>query len=64
MILDIQNIYTKYLDQANKADKNCDKIRTYALKLEQEFYISNKGKKFLVSLFQQQTVRSNVKKKC
>lgn len=34
MILDMQSIYTKYLDQANKANKNCDEIRTYALKLE------------------------------
>ena len=41
MILDIQRIYTKYLDQANKADKECDEIYTYAFGLEQELHISN-----------------------
>ena len=34
MILDIRNIYTKYLNQANHANKQCKKIRTIALGLE------------------------------
>ncbi len=42
MILDMQKTYTEYLDQANKADNKRDKIRTRALGLEQELYISNK----------------------
>lgn len=28
IILDIQSIYNKYLDKANKIDKKCDKMRT------------------------------------
>ncbi len=28
MILDMQSIYTKYLNQANKADKECNEIHT------------------------------------
>ena len=34
IILDIRNIYTKYLNQANHANKQCKKIRTIALGLE------------------------------
>ena len=44
MILDIQNIYTKYLNKANKIDKKRDEIHSCALGLEQKFYISNKEK--------------------
>ena len=36
IILDMRNIYTKYLNQANYADKQCKEIRTIALGLEQE----------------------------
>ena len=36
MILDMRTIYTKYLNQANNADKQCNQIRTVALGLEQE----------------------------
>lgn len=45
MILNIRNIYTKYLGQANKADKKCNNIYTCKLKLEKELYINNKEKK-------------------
>ncbi len=34
MILDMQMIYTEYLDQANKANIQCDKIWIRALGLE------------------------------
>ncbi len=50
MILDIQSIYTKYLDQANKADKECNEIHTRVLELEQELHISNEERKQAVSL--------------
>ena len=42
MILDIQSIYIKYLNQVNKANKKHNKIYIYALKLEQELHINNK----------------------
>ncbi len=57
MILDMQSIYTKYLDQANKADKENNEIYTCALGLEQELYISNEEREQAVSLLQQQTVK-------
>ena len=41
MILDMRNIYTEYLNQANHADEQCKEIRTIALRLEQELQISN-----------------------
>ncbi len=41
MILDMRNIYTKYLNQANHANKQYKEIRTIALRLEQELQISN-----------------------
>ncbi len=44
IILDMRRIYTKYLDQANKVDKERDEIHTRTLGLEQELYISNKEK--------------------
>lgn len=34
MILDLQSIYTKYLNQVNKTDKKRNEIHIYALKLE------------------------------
>ena len=36
IILDMRNIYTKYLNQANHANKQCKKIRAITLGLEQE----------------------------
>ena len=36
MILDMYNIYIKYLNQANHANKQCKEIQTIALVLEQE----------------------------
>ncbi len=53
MILDMQSIYTKYLDQANKADKERDDIHTCALGLEQELHMSNEEIEQTVSLLQQ-----------
>ena len=41
IILDMRKTYTEYLDQVNKADNQRDQIRTYALGLEQDLYISN-----------------------
>lgn len=34
IILDMQNIYTEYLNQANKANKKRDEIYTYILRLK------------------------------
>ena len=53
MILDMQSIYIKYLNKANKADKKRDEIHTCALGLEHELYISNKKREQTVSLLQQ-----------
>ena len=36
MILDMRNIYTEYLNQANHAHEQCKKIQNIALGLEQE----------------------------
>ena len=44
MILDMQCIYTKYLNKANKADKKRNKIYTRVFELEQKLYISNEKK--------------------
>ena len=41
MILDMQSIYIKYLNKTNKTNKKYDEIRTCALEMEQELYISN-----------------------
>ena len=51
MILDMQNIYIKYLNQTNKTDKKYDEILIYILKLEQTFYINNKKKEQTVFFF-------------
>lgn len=52
MILDMQSIYIEYLAQVNKTNKKRNEICTYILGLEQEFYISNKKRKHVVSLLQ------------
>lgn len=51
MILDMWSIYTKYLDQANKANKKCNEICTCILGLDQELYISNKEREQVVFPF-------------
>ena len=50
MILNIQNIYIKYLDQVKKVYKKCNKIYICTLKLEQKLYTSNKKLKKVVFL--------------
>ena len=50
MILDMRNIYTKYLNQANHADKQCNEIQTIALGLEQELKISNNERQKTITL--------------
>ena len=50
MILNIRNIYTKYLNKGNKADKKYDKISTYILELKEKLHISNKKRKQAVFL--------------
>lgn len=57
IILDMQNVYIKYLNHANKVNKKCDEIYTCTLKLEQKLHISNKEKEQAVFLFQQWTVK-------
>lgn len=57
MILDMQSSYIEYLAQVNKTNKKHNKICTYILRLEQEFYISNKKRKQAVSFLQQQTIK-------
>ena len=57
IILDIRSIYTKYLDQANEANKERDEIYTRVLRLEQELHISNEKREQVVSFLQQQTVK-------
>ncbi len=53
MILDIQKTYTEYLEQANKADKQNDKIRIQALRFEQDFHINNEERKQAITLLQE-----------
>lgn len=57
MILDMQNTYTGYLDQANKANKERNEICTYALALKQRLHISNKERAQAVSFLQQQIIK-------
>ena len=59
MILDICNIYIKYLNQANHVDKQCKKIRTIALRLEQKLQISNNKKQEAITLLEAQVAKSN-----
>ena len=49
IILDMRITYTGYLDQANKADDQCDQIRMRALGLEQDLYISNEEREQAVT---------------
>ena len=63
MILDMQSIYTKYLNKTNKVDKKRNKIYTRALRFEQEFYISNEKREQIVFLLQQQIVKAKRYKK-
>ena len=59
MILDMRNIYTKYLNQANHADKQCKEIQTIALGLEQELQISNNKRQEVITLLEAQVAKSN-----
>ena len=59
MILDMCNIYIKYLNQANHADKQCKKIQTIALGLEQELQISNNNRQEAITLLETQVAKSN-----
>ena len=59
MILDMRNIYTKYLNQANHANKQCKEIRTIALGLEQELQISNNERQEAITLLEAQVAKSN-----
>ncbi len=52
MILDMRNIYTEYLNQANHADEQCTEFRTIALGLEQELQISNNEKQEAIILLE------------
>lgn len=60
IILDMWNIYTKYFNQANKADKEFEKISSRALILEQELRTSNKEKKRQFLLFSNRLYESNL----
>ncbi len=59
MILDIYNIYTKYLNQVNYADEQCKDIRTIALELKQELQISNNERQKTIILLEVQVAKSN-----
>ncbi len=59
MILDMRNIYTKYLNQANHVDKQCKEIQTIALGLEQELQISNNERQEAIILLEAQVAKSN-----
>ncbi len=59
MILDMCNIYTEYLNQANHADEQCKKIQTIALRLEQELQISNNERQETIILLEAQVAKSN-----
>ncbi len=59
MILNISNIYTKYLNQANYANKLCKEIQTIILGLEQEFGISNNERQEAIILLKTQVANSN-----
>ena len=50
IILDMQSIYTKYLNKINKVNKKRDEIYTCILRLEQELKISNEEREQAVSL--------------
>lgn len=63
IILDIPTIYTKYLNQANNADKLYNQIWIVALGLEQELQISNNEKAKAITLLEAQVTRLNWYKK-
>lgn len=47
------NIYTEYLDKANKIDKKYNEIHIGAIKLKQELHIINEKRELqVVSFFQ------------
>lgn len=57
IILDMRNIYTKYLVKANEANKEWNSIRTDVLEQKPELYIGNEVRKRTVFFLQQQTVQ-------
>ena len=57
------NIYIKYLNKANKANKKCDEIHICTLGLEQKLYINNEEKEQAVYFLQEQTVKVKCYKK-
>lgn len=59
MILDMHTIYTKYINPANNADKQCNQIQTISLGLEQKLNISNNERNELIILLKVQIVNSN-----
>ena len=63
MILDIRNIYTKYLKQTNHTNKQCKEIRTIALRLEQKLQISNNERQKAIIPLEMQVAKSNRYKK-
>ena len=63
MILDMRNIYTEYLNQANHANEQCKEIRIIALGLEQELQISNNERQEAITLLEAQVAKSNQYKK-
>ena len=63
MILDMRIIYTKYLNQANNANKKCKQICTIALELEQKRQINNNKKNEAITLLETQVGKSNQYKK-
>ena len=56
-------IYTKYLNQANNADKKCNQIQIIALGLEQELHINNDERTKAISLVDAQIIKLNRYKK-
>ena len=63
IILDMCNIYTKYLNPTNNNNKQYNQIQTIILKLEQELQISNNERKIVITLLKMQVAKSNCYKK-
>ena len=59
MILDMRIIYTKYLNQANNANKQCNQIQAIALKSEEELQINNNERTEVIILLEAQVAKSN-----
>lgn len=55
VLFNIQNVYIKYLDLANKVNKKYNEIHTYILGLKKEFHISNKKKNKQFFIFNNKT---------